>query len=158
MKKLIYCLFFIHISIYAQNNDFQIEINTDVVSIVWYHGTDTDITIPNTLINMPVVNILPLAFANKQIKTVTIPDTVISIGDGAFINNQLTNINIPLNVISIGYRAFAGNPVTTITIGYNIRLDIQAFDYNFPQWYNSTGKHAGIYTLISGQWIFSPLP
>ena len=50
-----------------------------------------------------VTNILSTAFNSCGMTSITIPESVVNIGDGAFANCQnLTSINIPANVISIG--------------------------------------------------------
>ncbi|MCL2381237.1 MAG: leucine-rich repeat domain-containing protein, partial [Treponema sp.] len=44
----------------------------------------------------------PDAFANNQLTSVVIPDSVTSIGWAAFANNQLTSVTIPNGATSIG--------------------------------------------------------
>ena len=62
----------------------------------------TSVTIPNT-----VTSIGQEAFMYLQITSIDIPNSVISIGDGAFMGCQyLTSVTIPERVISIGQAAF----------------------------------------------------
>ena len=72
----------------------------------------TEIDIPDT-----VTGIKPHAFRGWNGTSITIPNSVISIGDYAFCNcNGLTNITIPDSVTSIGNYAFYGcSSLTSIT-------------------------------------------
>jgi hypothetical protein len=85
--------------------------------ITGYNGTATDIQIPSEVkfgINvMPVSLIEARAFEGKGLRSVIIPDGVVSIGERAFANNQLTSVRFPANIRTIGANAFAGNPSLT---------------------------------------------
>ena len=50
------------------------------------------------------------------ITSVTIPNSVTSIGNSAFFGNKLTSVTIPTSVTSIGNDAFGGNQLTSVTI------------------------------------------
>ena len=69
---------------------------------------DTDIIIPSTYKGLPVVGISERAFYHaSKITSVTIPDTVTSIGNEAFIEcESLVDIVIPDSVTTIGGGAF----------------------------------------------------
>ena len=71
--------------------------------------TDTDIVIPSTYNNLPVVSIGMTAFSSCEgLTSITIPDSVASIGASAFVGcTGLTSITIPDSVTSIGSFAFA---------------------------------------------------
>ena len=79
-----------------------------------YAGTDTAVTIPETVDNgqntYTVTIIGEEAFQNKKLANVRIPVSVTSIGELAFSDNQLTKVAIPGSVESIGFRAFYNNP------------------------------------------------
>ena len=64
----------------------------------------TSVTIPNS-----VTSIGKSAFSSNQLTSVTIPNSVTSIGDSAFSSNQLTSVTIPDSVTSIGDGAFYKN-------------------------------------------------
>ena len=72
--------------------------------------TDTDIVIPSSYNGLPVTEISGRAFIMcKNLTSVTIPDTVVSIGINAFYGcENLTSIVIPDSVTFISSGAFAG--------------------------------------------------
>src|SRR5574344_853217 len=70
----------------------------------------------NSVIIPDTVTALPAAFAYNQLTSVTIPNSVTSIGEYAFASNQLTSVTIPNSVTSIGIGAFAYNQLTSVTI------------------------------------------
>lgn len=78
------------------------------VTITKYVGSGVDVTVPNTINNLPVTSIGNSAFATSvTLKRVTIPDTVTSIGSSAFTSCLLlTNITLPSTVTNIGASAF----------------------------------------------------
>ena len=74
------------------------------------------LNIPAEIDGVPVAFIAQDAFADSQLTSVTIPNSVISIGPRAFRNNQLTSVTIGNNVTTIGSRAFDINQLTSVTI------------------------------------------
>ena len=98
--------------------------------VTGYVGDNTDITISNIYDGLPVKKIqftysgnsdpnIPDSFNNRdKITTITIPDSVTSIGDSAFRDcTSLTSITIPDGVTSIGDSAFSYcYSLTSITI------------------------------------------
>ena len=93
-----------------------------------FYGCDnlTSITIPDS-----VTSIGDYAFDGcSGLTSVTIPDSVTSIGNGAFADcSGLTNITIPDSVTSIGYSVFFGcSGLTSVTIGNGVTsIGNQAF-------------------------------
>jgi hypothetical protein len=86
-------------------------------------------------------------------KTIVIPSTiwgdpVISIGKGAFKNHvTLTGVTIPNSVISIGEEAFAihrtefeNKGISKITIGANMTMEQDSFRYTWNYYFSYTGK------------------
>ena len=83
------------------------------LSVSGYKGTDTDVVIPDTLIDkkgneLPVFGIADGAFSgNDTITSVKMPETVTTIGANAFSGcSSLTSVNIPDAVTTLGASAF----------------------------------------------------
>ena len=147
---------------------------TTTVTITGYTGSGGAVTIPSTIDGKPVTAIKDGTsssgvFFSKGLTSVTIPNSVTTIGQGAFLNNQLTSVTIPNSVTTIGDYAFGlnqltsviigsgvttigdyafgyGNPLTSITIGANVTLgSYGSFRGNFDSVYNDGGKQTGTY-------------
>jgi len=87
--------------------------------ITGYTGRNTVIVIPSKIGFETIKAILDFAFWvhwRNKLTSVTIPDSVISIGAGAFMENKLTNVIIPNRVKIIEACAFADNELTNVTI------------------------------------------
>ena len=105
------------------------------VMVVDYTGTDTAVTIPETVHNdqdnytYTVTAIGEGAFQNKELTNIEIPTSVTSIGQMAFMDNQLTEVAIPGSMESIGFHAFYNNPdLGLVTAGAKTpALDATAF-------------------------------
>jgi hypothetical protein len=77
----------------------------------------TSVTIPNS-----VQRILAFAFQNNRLKNVTIPNSVQRIGAFAFENNRLKNVTIPNSVTYIGGLAFRNNQLINVTIPNSVQI------------------------------------
>jgi len=71
----------------------------------------TSVTIPNS-----VTSIGKYAFADTQLTSVVIPNSVTVISEGVFANTRLESVHIPDSVISIGKEAFSGTRLIMLTI------------------------------------------
>lgn len=74
-------------------------------------GKITEITIPAS-----VISIGDSAFSSTSLKNLVISDGVQTIGVQAFYGTQLTNVSIPASVTSIGENAFNTSATTNITL------------------------------------------
>ena len=107
---------------YASENDFEFKIidGGTAIKITKYTGSNSDVRIPPRIRYLPVTVIGDEAFGDKSLVSgfpllypiddgtpknyltgVTIPDTVILIGEGAFKDNLLTGVIIPNGVVHI---------------------------------------------------------
>jgi len=107
-----------HSQQYTDEKDFTVQVDKrkNTVRITGYKGTGRRVNIPPTIQGNPVVEIGSRAFQNKQIDSLTIPDSVTAIGNEAFSKNLMTSVTIGKSVVSIGNRAFADNKLTSVTI------------------------------------------
>lgn len=77
--------------------------------LVSYSGLDRNVEVPSTYNGYPVTTIGTLAFAQKSIHVVKLPDTITEIEEDAFRgSSHLEQINLPNSITSIGQSAFSG--------------------------------------------------
>lgn len=104
--------------------DFQYEVisKTNSVKIKKYVGTDTIVTIPDTIDNYPVTEIAGNAFARTSVTSITVGNNVATIAANAFAGaTTLETVNLPNSVSSIGNSAFSGcTSLTTVNIPSNV--------------------------------------
>ena len=94
--------------------DFEYKIENGQITITAYKGSSKDLIIPASINGYPVVAIADNAFENSSIVSVSMPETLKSIGWFAFSGCfALERVIIPKNVTEIGYYAFYNtkNPV-----------------------------------------------
>lgn len=129
----------------AQNaGGFQYTVRDRAITITGYTGTATAIVIPPTINGMPVVAIGEYAFSGHKagyfyndvppgigLTSVTIPNSITTIGGFAFSGNRLGNVIIPLSITSIGDRAFWDAGLSSITIHNSVTyIGLYAFYSN----------------------------
>lgn len=91
----------------------------------------TEIVIPSTHFGIPVTQILSEGFKGaKNMVSITIPDSITSIGDSAFLAcSSLESVVIPYRVTSIKYETFRGcTSLTSVVLPENLlRISNEAF-------------------------------
>jgi hypothetical protein len=118
------------------------------VTITGYKGTETTVLIPETMGGLPVTIIGNKAFYRKDLVSVTIPSSVVTIEPLAFAENRLGSVEIS-GCVSIGYEAFAGNELSAVTfserlssIGQRAFYNNKLTDITIPGRVNNIGKDA----------------
>jgi hypothetical protein len=154
--SIVYVLIFT-LPIYAQTNvkdGFEYSIENNAITITGWKGRSVDITIPETIENLPVKIISYSAFEDKHIRDIVFPECLTHIYAQAFANNQIERIIIPKNLIEIGGDAFYGNPVLTVEISQqlNIKEYIGGIPGAFSAFYILHNCQNGIYTYKDGIW------
>jgi hypothetical protein len=125
--------------------NYEIIPGTNNITITGYNGNGGNVVIPSQIDGKTVVAIADDnngVFHNKGLTSVTIPNSVTTIGNlafagyydngsGEYVGNQLTSVTIPNSVTSIGAGAFQNNPLTSVTIGNSVTtIGRWAFAYN----------------------------
>ena len=103
---------------YTPAEAFEYTIVNNQVTITNFIGNQTEVSIPPTIEDKPVVAIGDSAFYNHdKLSSVIIPNGVMTIGDYAFGYCNLTSVTLPSSVLSIGNGAFSNcTKLTEITI------------------------------------------
>ncbi len=107
----------------------------------------SEVVIPSTINEVPVVGIGDNAFQNKGITSLSLPVGITYIGDYAFSNNSLSTLSTPNTIFSYGEGAFSNNQLTSLTISFDshfgcltLEIGADAFRYNLiPQGSASIG-------------------
>ncbi len=116
----------------AVQAQFTFVTNNGAITITGYTGSGGTVVIPDTINDYPVTSIGDDAFFGSGLTSVSIPDSIISIGDESFNGcMSLTNVAIPNSVTSIGESAFGGcTNLSSITIPNNVtNIGVDAFLY-----------------------------
>jgi hypothetical protein len=97
---------------------FNYTTNNGAITITGYIGSGGAVTIPDTVNGLAVNHIGTGAFRGcSSLTSVSIPGSVIGIGDGAFSSSSVTSVTIPISVTVIGPGAFGGcTNLQTITV------------------------------------------
>jgi BspA type Leucine rich repeat region (6 copies) len=131
IQKLILSLLWLALPMLAQAQ-FTYTTNNGAITITDYNtAAGLNVVIPTTINGYPVTAIGYAAFADLTLTTVTLPDSVTTIGDEAFAYCfNLTAVTIGNGVNSIGEEAFEYTPVTSVTIPNSVtNIGQSAFEY-----------------------------
>lgn len=93
-------------------------ITNGTIMITAYSGPGGQVTIPSTMLGLPVTTIGDGAFVNiSTLTSVTIPNSVTVLGIGAFADDMgLTNVTLPNSLTSISANAFSSSGLTSLVI------------------------------------------
>jgi len=108
--------------------------NNGTITITGYPCSEGAVRIPSTISGLPVTAIADNAFLyNSRLTSVTIPDSVKTIGYYAFaLCTSLTNVTIGNGVTNIGVYAFEECGLVSVTIPDSVtRIEGRAFDSCF---------------------------
>ena len=121
-KTLLPLLFLLALPAVVQAEDYTYTTNNGTITITGYTGSGGDVTMPSTINGLPVSSIGDLAFYEcASLLSITIPNSVTSIGGWAFEYTGLTSITIPNSVASIGGWAFSGcTSLANVTLGNSV--------------------------------------
>ncbi|MGM9950152.1 MAG: leucine-rich repeat protein [Lysinibacillus sp.] len=102
---------------------------------IFYFGDEPHIIVPAMFNGRPVTTLAHEGFANKDILSVQLPNTITEIGSSAFKNCTLLEyVSIPAGVTRIGGGAFQGcHSLTSITLPETI---VEIGSYAFDECYN----------------------
>ena len=94
------------------------ETNTDEYGLFWINGPGID----TVIIDDGITELASTSLSSQEIKNITLPGTLTTIGERAFDYNQLTSLTIPSSVETIGASAFNNSQITTINFESNSKL------------------------------------
>src|SRR5262249_51546130 len=116
----------------AQEGDFQFEIVDAGAVITSYIGPGGSVAIPDHLGGVPVTSLGYFAFSTLSLTSVTIPNSVTSIGSATFYGcTSLTNVTIPNSVTSIGsYVFYDCKSLTNVTIPNSVTSPIGEYAFS----------------------------
>jgi hypothetical protein len=116
----------------CEMDNFKYEVDKNQVTITRHKrlGTDEDVVIPDTIDGRPVVAIGVSAFGRTKLTSITLPNSITSIGSYAFRECfKLTSITLPNSVTTIGDWAFARcHSLTSISVPDGCSIGEGAFE------------------------------
>lgn len=90
-------------------------------AITSYEGSDTDVEIPYRIGGVLVTQIEANVFADRNLTSVMIPNSITEIGEYAFKNNNLTSLVIPDSVTALGKCSFQENELESVIIPSSVK-------------------------------------
>lgn len=109
--------------LYVKANDGQ-------MYLARYFGNDTDVIVEAEIDGQPVRHIGDLAFGQRSLQTVCLPNTIETIGAYAFIHSTLQQIVLPDSLTQIKTWGFFGADLTSITIPEGVtKIESSTFSY-----------------------------
>lgn len=103
---------------YTLTKDDVVMTGNEILSYNFSHGTPLPkiIVIPEEIDGISIKSIADEVFKAKELTSVTLPDTLTSIGKNTFANNSLSSIILPNSLRSIGADAFTNNLLNSFAL------------------------------------------
>jgi hypothetical protein len=143
------------IAILTVPSPFTTETNADQITITGYTGASGAVAIPSTIYGLPVTTIGAYAFyGNAGLTSVTISDSVTTIGQDAFSYSSLTSITLGSSVENLSGSLFECRGLISITVStqnpWYSSVDGVLFDKNQTSLLILPWGKAGDYTIPGG--------
>lgn len=141
---------------YTDSECFEVDENGTITEFSYYPEHGKDVVIPP---NLNIKRIGDGAFYGKGLRSIIIPEGVVSIGKSAFRGNALVYVKIPDSCTSIGDYGLDGlnywDEVAPLTIVIGSNVVFGGFDEGgFKTVYYSYGRAKGTYTFVQ-KWEWS---
>lgn len=151
----------------AKKDGFTFDEKNEPYTITGYTGSETSLTIPSEIAGVAVTSIAANAFewkdSKKKLESVTIPDSIISIGKYAFKGNNISTVTLPKRLTEIEEGIFSRNKLSSLTIPDSVTsIGAYAFDLNnltsvtIPDSVTEVGKHSFYGNKLAKVTIESP--
>ena len=131
--------------------------NDNTVVVTKYLGSETQVTIPDTIENYPVKEIGHAAYYRTDLTDVVIPSSVEKIGYWAFAGCQnIKGIYIPKSVQFIGNYAFSDNRQMLIMFESDVLPEIESETWNRDFWdgYADCVMNVDRYGISDGEYYY----
>jgi len=126
------------------------------------HFTFADCKMSMSTLTIPdsIVSIGAGAFQNNSIKNINFGTGLTSISKGTFSGNELNSVNLPENIVLVDDGAFYGNEIDQIFIGADVEIgndtSLGTNGKSFKKFYEDSGRQAGEYNYTAGIWLLLP--
>ncbi|MDA7533696.1 leucine-rich repeat domain-containing protein [Verrucomicrobia bacterium] len=90
----------------AQQESLNYVVNDGIITITGLKSGMTSVNFPQEIEGLPVTSIGRWAFRNANLRSIELPDGLLTIGDHAFQGTQIGSISIPDSVLNIGRECF----------------------------------------------------
>ena len=136
-------------------SNYKFEKNGNGFTLVGLNAPLTELDIPQVFEGLPVTEIAAYVFAgNTDITSVSIPETVKTVGIGAFQGcTSLTSITIAEGVQLLGYGCFRGTAITEIVIPDSVQAIGQSILQDCDKLVSITIPYVGAYRANSNDYF-----
>lgn len=135
------------------NFSFELNGTTNQATLSEYNGNSSSVKVPDTVYGYTVTKIDDLVFSKKEMESISLPNTIRTIGFGAFSScTKLKKIILPVTVTSMGEYTF--NNCTSLTEAY-VNSAIETLpNYMFKNCTSLTKVNVNFYTEKIGTRAF----